>query len=200
MNALFDQEIAPSSKAPSVVVKEKLLRGDVVSSTRADDDDVETGGRKKAHQRREREPEELARTVFVGNVPVGCKQATLKQLLLPYGKILSLRFRSIAFSKVPARREPCRHSRATALLSRCRAKWPFKRAPFIPSARRTTPMWCSPLPTRPAPRARPTTASSRSTRSACGWPRKPRCPTAARCLSAICRSCSKKKTSANTLP
>lgn len=43
------------------------------------------------------DPEKMSRTLFVGNVPIETKEKELKRLFTPYGRVESLRFRSISF-------------------------------------------------------------------------------------------------------
>lgn len=45
--------------------------------------------------KREVDPERGQRTLFVGNVPLKIKRDEIKRLFKPYGKIESVRFRSV---------------------------------------------------------------------------------------------------------
>ncbi|XP_068729915.1 RNA-binding protein 34-like [Montipora capricornis] len=70
----------------------------------SDDEDDETLVKKSFKKRKksvetEEDPERLARTVFVGNLPVAFTGKKLKKLFAVYGKVESVRFRSAALAQ-----------------------------------------------------------------------------------------------------
>ncbi|XP_073249113.1 RNA-binding protein 34-like [Porites lutea] len=69
----------------------------------SDDEDEElikkARKRKKKSSEAEENPERLARTVFVGNLPIEFTRKKLKKLFAVYGEVESVRFRSAALAK-----------------------------------------------------------------------------------------------------
>ncbi|KFV94613.1 RNA-binding protein 34, partial [Eurypyga helias] len=78
---LVQNKVRPKKGAPRAVTK------GVVSSA--------AGTAVKEQEEKVAEARVNRRTVFVGNLPVGCKAQTLKSLFKEYGQIKSIRFRSL---------------------------------------------------------------------------------------------------------
>ena len=155
-------EASGGAKKKSSAEREKSAEGSSSSRARADPEvdeaeaipavpgDHKRVGEKPKQKRavKEDEPERLARTVFVGNVPTEVDREKLAKHFAYYGKVVSVRIRSAAAAnpKMPQKAVVIKKDYDAAVKVRARVAQQSARAP-VPN--RTTQARIRPQPSRP---------------------------------------------------